>query len=107
MDILTESQAIALIRSYTECRSDEVKQWLVNGEIEGTIFINGMYFIAEDDVYQFLEDYRWKGTPFEDGIDEETRMKRFIEEIEMYKNRISELLNENSELQRQLGIPPF
>ena len=44
-----------------------------------TRFINNP--IDEDDLYRFKDWYRWKGTAYETGIDDQTRIARLLEEI--------------------------
>ncbi len=107
MTNLTLQEATSLLHSHgIKCNQGMVKQWLDDGKLKGTE-VNGSYTIIVDEVYNFLEDYRWEGTVFEKGIDEETRIHRFLDEIAMYKGKIEELETENQELKNQLGILPF
>jgi predicted RNase H-like nuclease (RuvC/YqgF family) len=89
-----------------QCNREKVKQWLDEGKLKGTV-VNGIYNIKEEEVHNFLEDYRWEGTAFEKGIDEKTRIDRFLDEAAEYRKRIEELEEENQELKDQLGILPF
>lgn len=107
MTILTLQEATSLMHSYgIKCNQEKVQRWLDEGKLKGTKD-NETYTITIDDVYNFLEDYRWAGTAFEKGIDEETRIDRFLDEIAVYRSRIEELEIENQELKNQLGIIPF
>ena len=107
MTVLNEQEATSLLHSFgIKCDKAMVKQWLIEGRIKG-IENNGSYLVDENEVHNFLETYMGKGTPFEKGIDNETKIKRLLEEIADYKKRIKELEQENFKLMDQLGIPPF
>lgn len=107
MTILTEQKATFLMHSYgIKCDREKVKQWLCEGKLKG-ILNNGIYTIKEDEVYNFLESYRWEGTIYEDGIDNQTRIDRLLGEIAGLNQHISKLQKENRELKEQLNIMPF
>ncbi|WBX79472.1 hypothetical protein PD280_17480 [Virgibacillus salarius] len=61
----------------------------------------------EEEVYRFIEAYRWEGTAFEEGIDDQTKIERLLEEITDLKKQIVKLQEEKAELEDQLGIMPF
>ncbi|WML53350.1 hypothetical protein RCG17_01180 [Neobacillus sp. PS3-12] len=107
MTVLNEQEATFLLHSHgIKCDKKMVKQWLIEGKIKGTENI-GSYIIEEEEVFEFLETYRWEGTAYEKGIDNETKIKRLLEEIADYKKRIEDLEQENYKLMDQLGILPF
>ena len=82
------------------------KQWLMEGQIKG-IKKNGNYNVEANEVYNFLEIYRWEGTAYEKGIDDKTKISRLLEEINDLKQQVSKLEEEKAELEDQLGIMPF
>ncbi|KYC92357.1 hypothetical protein B4102_3733 [Heyndrickxia sporothermodurans] len=107
MTKLTVQEATSLMHSYgMKCDMAKVKQWLNEGELQG-IQNNGIYTIEEDEVYKFLDAYRWKGTAYEKGIDDKTKINRLLEEIEDLKKQVSVLKEEKANLKGQLGIMPF
>lgn len=107
MAILNVQEAMLLMHSYgIKCDRTAVKQWICEGKIKG-IKNDGKYIIQDDEVYNFLESYRWEGTSYEKGIDDQTRIARLLEEIDEYRKRVEELEKENSKLKDQLGIIPF
>jgi len=107
MAILNEQEATSLLHSYgIKCDKAMVKQWLIEGQIKG-IEKNGNYNVEEIEVYDFLETYRWEGTAYEKGIDDQTKITRLLEEIQDLKRQVSKLEKEKAELEDQLGIMPF
>lgn len=107
MTSLTEKEATLLMHSYgIKCDRELVKAWLCEGKIKGTER-NGVYSVKEDEVYNFLESYRWEGTSYEKGIDNQTKIARLLDEVNDYRKRIEELEKKNSELKNQLGFMPF
>lgn len=44
-----------------------------------------------------------KGTPYEEGIDDKTKIARLEEEVAMLKKEVEQLKNEKSILEDQLG----
>jgi hypothetical protein len=63
--------------------------------------------LIEDDVYNFLEYYRWEGTAFEKGINEKEQMERLLKENIELKDELGKLNREIYELECRLGIKPF
>ncbi|MGG1815094.1 hypothetical protein ABDI16_24120, partial [Cytobacillus firmus] len=60
-----------------------------------------------DDLYYFNEWCRWKGTPYEEGIDDQTKIARLLEEINDLQSEVSALKKEKENLELRLGINPF
>jgi cell shape-determining protein MreC len=54
-----------------------------------------------------MESLRVKGTAYEEGIDDKTKVNRLLEEIEHLENRIGQYAEENHELREQLGLNSF
>jgi predicted RNase H-like nuclease (RuvC/YqgF family) len=100
------NQSYAFIWNGIKCNINNVKQWLKEGTLKANEG-NESYKISEDEVYNFLETYRWIGTAYEEGIDDQTKISRLLEEISDLKQKVSELQKENGKLVDQLGILPF
>ncbi|MBY0097312.1 helix-turn-helix domain-containing protein [Mesobacillus maritimus] len=107
MNILTVQEAAQLMHSYgIKCDINKVKEWLSEGKLNSKEY-KGTYTISEEDVYNFLEAYRWEGTAYEQGIDDITKISRLLEEIADLRQEVCELKKENGKLVDQLGILPF
>jgi predicted RNase H-like nuclease (RuvC/YqgF family) len=110
MTKLTLEEATSLMHSYgIKCNMIQVEKWLKEGRIKGKEN-DGIYAINENEIYEFLEDYRWEGTAYEKGIDDKTKINRLQEEIYEFRLKIEELESEKRELQKQLatfGVMPF
>ena len=105
MTILTEQEAASLMHSYgIKCNIEIVKQWLDEGKLKGSNEGGGQYLIVEDDVYNFLEDYKWEGTAFEKGINQKKQIERLIKENIDLKEELGQLNKEIYELECRLGI---
>lgn len=103
MATLSVKEATLLMHTYgIKCDRSLVEQWLIEGKLNG-IENEGIY-TEEEEVYEFLEAYRWEGTAYEKGIDDKTKIKRLLEDISEFRQRIKELEDENRELQKK--IPP-
>ncbi|MDQ0414356.1 hypothetical protein [Mesobacillus stamsii] len=94
-DLLTIQEAAALLQSYgIECHWHDVKKWAVEGKIKAK-HENRVYKMDQDDVYEFL-DLLWKGTSYEIGISDETKISRLIQENK-------QLEKENKKLSQKLS----
>jgi hypothetical protein len=63
--------------------------------------------LCEDDIDDFNDWYRWKGTAHEEGIDDQTKIERLFEEIEYLKTVIEKVNEEKAKLEKEMGILPF
>jgi polyhydroxyalkanoate synthesis regulator phasin len=110
MTKLTLQEATSHMHSYgMKCDKDLVEEWVKKGKIRGTE-VNGSTYIEEDGVHEFLHHYQWKGTAYEKGINDETKVNRLLDEIDELRQKIEQLQNEKKELQIQLvdfGVMPF
>lgn len=99
-----------LMHSYgIKCNIEKVNKWIKEGKIKGKVK-NDDYEIEESEIYEFLEAYRWEGTAYEKGIDDNTKISRLEEEISENRKRINNLEKENKKLIEQLsafGVMPF
>lgn len=107
MGFLNVREAMLLMHSYgIKCDRRLVEQWLMEGKLKG-IDNEGIYMVEEEEVHEFLEAYRWKGTAYEKGIDDKTKISRLLEEISELRQRIKELEDENLELIEKLPPSEF
>jgi len=104
MSVSIVEETTKFFRSYgLKCDVNLVEQWL--SATSRTDGINDQ--LGEDDLYEFNEWCRWKGTAYEEGIDDQTKIARLLEEIKDLKNEISTLKKEKIKLEENLGIDPF
>jgi predicted RNase H-like nuclease (RuvC/YqgF family) len=96
-----------LLHSYGfKCDTEMVSRWINKGDLK-SMKNGGAYEVLEEEVYRFINAYRWEGTAFEEGIDDQTKIERLLEEITDLKKQIVKLQEEKAELEDQLGIMPF
>lgn len=104
--LLTVREAICYL---CEARMDQSEQmvwrWLRQGKIKEIRSTNRKegWRIPYKELDHFIYSQQWIGTPYEDGIDDQTMIKRFIDEINSLHKTINRLSSENSELRRKLG----
>lgn len=48
-----------------------------------------------------------KGTAYEEGIDDQTKIARLLEEVNGLKSEIAVLKKEKEQLEDRLGVTPF
>ncbi|MCM3360373.1 hypothetical protein ACTQ5K_11405 [Niallia sp. Sow4_A1] len=102
---MNTTAAIKFFRSYgVKCEVKLVEEWL-NSSSSNQKGLNENF--CEEDLYDFNEWCRWKGTGYEEGIDDKTRIERFIKEINELKSEIDRLNTEKALLEEQLGIGIF
>ncbi|MGO4890256.1 hypothetical protein ACJ2A9_21115 [Anaerobacillus sp. MEB173] len=98
------AETIQFFRSYgIKSNNELIEEWLK--AISNTQAFN--LPVSEEDLYEFNEWCRWKGTAYEDGIDDQTKIARLLEEIKDLKNEISKLKNEKANIEDKLGLAPF
>lgn len=88
------------------CDKEMVEDWLQNGTLNNNK-VDHLYHIQEQDLKNFMYDFRWNGTAFERGIDDATKIERLLQEIQELKEQVSQLHTEKMKLEIQLGIEPF
>jgi excisionase family DNA binding protein len=105
--MLTVQEASDLLRASNVDHSDQmIRRWLRQGKIKGTRSANRKegWRIPFSEIDYIIESQQYIGTPYEDGIDENTIILRFNKQIEELETVISELNSENYELRRKLGM---
>lgn len=108
--MLTVREAVELLCNHRITSSEQmVRRWLRQGKIKGVISQNRKvgWRICKWELLDFMESLRWAGTAYEEGIDDATKIKRLLKEIDELKLQIQELEKENAQLLDKLGIPPF
>lgn len=103
MSVLNAEEAIRFFKSYG-FRVDEesVKEW-VQDNIKKANEACKDRPINEDDLYNYNDWNAAKGTSYETGIDDETKIARLLEEIEHLKKEVEDLKNEKGHLESLLG----
>ena len=83
-----------------------VTEWVEQGLIKSSG--NGKNrMISLLDLEDFVEESRWIGTAFERGIDDQTKIKRLLDELFKLKAENERLQKENYEFALKLGIEDF
>lgn len=99
-------EAINYFRSYgVKCDDDDkwVQEWLNSDPSRK----GSKEAFCEVDIYDFNEWCRWKGTAYEKGIDDQTKIERLLKEINELKSEIIVLREQNNELEARLGMNSF
>ncbi|MCR2823892.1 hypothetical protein [Lederbergia panacisoli] len=85
-----------------KCQQRDVEEWM-----ESMGALGGDEELTDWDMYHFSDWWRCKGTAYEPGIDDKTKIARLLEEIEDLKREKDKLLDEINTLEQQLDILPF
>ncbi|MFD1852251.1 hypothetical protein [Oceanobacillus bengalensis] len=103
MSSFTAKEATKYFRSY-EVKCDEalVQEWLNN---TNTRQINAL--VTEKHVWEFTDWWRRKGTAYEEGIDDKTKIERLLIEIQRLEKENDTIRKEKTLLELDLGISPF
>ncbi len=105
MNALAVNKIFLFFHSYgLKYERELIEEWINNDLRKGT---DASHQISEDYIYWFNDWLRWKGTAYEAGIDDQTKINRLHEEICALKKEIENLQREKEALEEQLGIPPF
>lgn len=105
--MVTVKKATLFFRSY-ELKCDEklVGEWMDDNPV-GRELKDLRSELDEWDMYAFSDWCSVRGTAYEDGIDDQTKIARLLEEVANLKKKNDELQKENSELISKLDILPF
>lgn len=105
MSAFTAMEITEFFDSYgSMCDEKLVQEWM---DDPNTRIINNP--ICEDDLHRFNDWYRWKGTAYETGINDQTKIARLLEEITKLKKEIEALEEVNRELDEHIDgfFPAF
>ncbi|MFZ3591887.1 hypothetical protein ACOI1C_22440 [Bacillus sp. DJP31] len=95
-------EAMSFFRSYgLKVEESLIKEWVLTNDNAKN------HQMKEEDIYLFNEWCRWKGTAYEEGIDDQIKIERLLEEIRILKIDKESLKKENDRLEEHLGIYPF
>lgn len=103
MHSFTAQEANKFFQSYeVKCDEEVAQEWLdtKNPEDIGTE-------VTEDDVWKFTEWWMYKGTAYEEGIDDKIKIERLLSEVQRLEEKNDKLENEIVHLELKLGIMPF
>lgn len=107
MPNLDVKEAMVLLRACgRRCNMHKVEQWVMEGKLKGTES-EGIYTFDEEEIYRFLDTYKWEGTAYEKGLDDKTKVSRLLEDISYFRRKVIELENENRELKEKLSLSEF
>ncbi|WP_026562902.1 hypothetical protein [Bacillus sp. J37] len=88
MSELALTKTIKFFRSYgLKCEEKLVEEWLKATSTTK----DSSHQVGEDDLYEFNEWCRMKGTAYEEGIDDQTKIARLLEEMNGLKSEIAVL----------------
>ncbi len=88
MNTFNLKETTALLHSYGfKCDTDLVSHWISEGNIK-SIENGGVYEVLKEEVFRFIEAYRWEGTAFEEGNEDQTKIGRLLEEITNLKSKL-------------------
>jgi hypothetical protein len=103
MSVLGLKEITKFFRSYgLKCEEKLIEEWLKTSTTKDLT-----NQVCEDDLYEFNEWNRWKGTAYEEGIDDQTKIARLLKEMDELRSEISLLKKEKELLEDKLGIIPF
>jgi|SRR5690625_617517 len=101
MSAFTAKEITYYFESYgpkgSECNETLVQEWMND---PNTGIINNP--ICEDDLDRFKDWCRWKGTAYETGIDDKTKIARLLEETTKLRKEIEVLEEVNKELDEHI-----
>lgn len=107
MSTLTVKEATSFFRSYgLKCDEKWVQEWMDDSKFRRNTQEKN-HQISEADLEDFNDWSSRKGTAYEIGIDDKTRIKRLIEEVSELRKEIDQLKMEKYDLESRLGLFPF
>jgi len=104
MSVLAITEVTEFFRSYgIKCDEELVKEWINTTSNKENL----SDCVCEDDLYDFNEWCRRKGTAYKERLDNQTKIVRLLEEVKFLQIEVSSLKKEKEELELRLGIEPF
>lgn len=105
--MITAKEATRFFLSYeVKCDTKLVSEWMDKCPV-GRDLRDVKEEIAEWDMYNFSDWLSLYGTAYEEGIDEQTKIARLLEEVAWLREKNAKLQNENLKLLSKLDILPF
>lgn len=105
--MLSVSEAVAMLGEYRINHSEQMlRRWLRQGKIQGekpTSRKQGWHIPIEE-VWDLIMAPALVGTPYENGIDDQTMIKRLIEVNKELQEQIGRLQQENHDLRVKFGL---
>lgn len=105
--MLSVQEASSLLHDARVEHSEQmIRRWLRQGKLQGVRSANRKegWRIPVSEIDHMIQSPQWIGTPYEDGIDENTTILRFQKQIEELETYVRELSSENQALRRKLGL---
>ncbi len=104
MSLLNTEEAIRFFNSYG-FRVDEgsVKEWVEENNKRANS-MGEIRPIVEDDLYRYNDWCYVKGTAYEEGIDDKTKIKRLLEDVSLLKKEVKSLKEQKRHLEDLLGM---
>lgn len=107
MSVIDAEEAIRFFKTYAFRLDEEsVREWAVEFN-KGADSSCESRPVEEKDLYTYNMWYVLKGTAYEDGIDDKTKIARLLEEIAELKQKNSELNQEIYLLESKLDLNYF
>jgi len=104
---LLVKEVVRFFRSYgLKYETELVEEWMSTDPLVPEVDSNS-HKISEEYIHRFNDWLKWKGTAFEEGIDNETKINRLLEENNSLRKQIESLQKEKAELEDRLGTLPF
>lgn len=106
-EVLSVAEAVVMLSEYRIHHSEQMlRRWLRQGRIQGVPPSSRKegWRIPVEEVWHLITAPAMEGTPYEYGIDEQTMIKRLIEENEELKCRVRKLRDENHDLRVKLSL---
>jgi hypothetical protein len=105
--MITVKEATLFFRSHeVKCDEQLVGEWMDKSPV-GRALRDSKDEIDEWDMYNFSDWCRVYGTAYENGIDDQTKITRLLEEVAYIKQKNEELQKGNFEIISKLDILPF
>lgn len=100
VSVLNAEEAIRFFKSYGfKVDEDSVKEWVEDNNKKANTICESRP-IVEDDLYRYNDWCFVKGTAFEEGIDDKTKITRLLEEVSLLKKEMEDLKDEKRHLEK-------
>ncbi|KGA96884.1 hypothetical protein BALCAV_0213390 [Alkalihalobacillus alcalophilus ATCC 27647 = CGMCC 1.3604] len=104
MNLLNAEEAVQFFNSYgLKVDEKSVKEWIKDMEMKAPANKNRP--MIEEDLHCYNHWCFVRGTAYEEGIDDTTKIERLVEENFLLKKEIEKLKKEQDLLEEALGMP--